>query len=83
MLAQKTPNNVLQSNQKRIFPSLSCMSFALVYFAPMLHLNRNAAHIWFLLVVYLHAQKRKLLKKETLKIYSLVCFVQFISEMLF
>lgn len=49
----------------------------------MLHLNRNAAHIWYLLVVYLHAQKRKLFKKETLKIYSLVCFVQFISEMLF
>lgn len=65
MLAQKTPNNVLQSNQKRIFPSLSCMrSFALVYFAPMLHLNRNAARIWYLLVVYSHAQKRKLLKKK-------------------
>lgn len=57
MLAQMTPNYVLQSNQKRIFPSLSCMrSFALVYFAPMLHINRNAAHIWYLLVVHLHAQ---------------------------
>lgn len=65
MLAQKTPNNVLQSNQKGIFSSLSCMrSFALVYFAPMLHLSRNAARIWYFLVVYLHAQKRKLKKKK-------------------
>lgn len=66
MLAQKTPNNVLQSNQKRIFPSLSCMrSFALVYFAPTLHLNRNAAHIWYILDVYLHAQNADFKRKET------------------